>query len=281
MAAERGTGAQRADRPQVTVRFWAGAQRAAGRETEQLAAATVGELRELLEARPELTRVCAVASFLVDGQQAGPGTRLHPGAEVDVLPPFAGGAPLIVGVGGSTRPGSVTNLLLEACLGEAAALGARTEVVGGAELARLPIFTGEGDSPAAGTLVESVRAADCVVIATPGYHGGMSGLVKNALDHLELLRSDDPPYLDGRAVGVIVSASGWQACGTALVSVRSAVHALRGWPTPFGVTMNSTEQDIADPRVVGALRILARQLTDFASWRAAAATPAVRSVRRA
>lgn len=76
----------------VTVRYWAGAQRAAGVETESLTAATVGELRGLLADRPGLARVAAVASFLVDGQQAGDTTKLHDGAEVDVLPPFAGGA---------------------------------------------------------------------------------------------------------------------------------------------------------------------------------------------
>jgi molybdopterin synthase sulfur carrier subunit len=75
----------------VTVRYWAGAKRAAGVEQETLTAATVGELRAMLEQRPELGRVAAVASFLVDGQQAGENTRLHDGAEVDVLPPFAGG----------------------------------------------------------------------------------------------------------------------------------------------------------------------------------------------
>jgi FMN reductase len=120
-----------------------------------------------------------------------------------------------------------------------------------------------------------MRAADCVVIGTPGYHGGMSGLIKNALDHLEMLRDDDRPYLDGRAVGVIVTASGWQACGTTLVSVRSAIHALRGWPTPFGVTVNSTEQDVGDERIAGALRVLAGQLVDFASWQEAARAAAI------
>jgi molybdopterin converting factor small subunit len=78
--------------PLVTVRYWAGAQRAAGRETEQLSAQTVGELRRLLGERPELGKVAAVASFLVDGRQAGETTTLTAGAEVDVLPPFAGGA---------------------------------------------------------------------------------------------------------------------------------------------------------------------------------------------
>ncbi|MGH8862095.1 MAG: hypothetical protein ACRDVG_12840, partial [Jatrophihabitantaceae bacterium] len=84
------------------------------------------------------------------------------------------------------------------------------------------------------------------------------------------------PYLDGRAVGVIVSAAGWQSCGTALISVRSAIHALRGWPTPFGVTVNSIEQDADDPQIVGALRILAGQLMDFASWQASARASSAR-----
>lgn len=174
---------------------------------------------------------------------------------------------LIVGIGGSTRPGSMTSQLLDACLEEVERLGARTRTVAGAELAALPIYSGDDAEPGAAGLLAAVRSADCVVIATPGYHGGMSGLVKNGLDHLEALRGDHRPYLDGRAVGVIVSAAGWQACGTALVSVRSAIHALRGWPTPFGVTVNSIEQDVDDERVRGALRILAGQLVEFASWR--------------
>lgn len=75
----------------MTVRYWAGAKRAAGVEKESLTAGTIAELRDLLAARPELAKVAAVASFLVDGQQAGDDTALPDGAEVDVLPPFAGG----------------------------------------------------------------------------------------------------------------------------------------------------------------------------------------------
>ena len=185
-------------------------------------------------------------------------------------------APLIVGIGGSTSPTSMTNRLLETCLAHAAAAGARTQALFGGELAALPIFTMDAVLDGAGEkLLAAVRAADGVIIASPGYHGGMSGLVKNAVDHLELLREDERPYLDGRAVGVIVSAAGWQACGTTLVSIRSAIHALRGWPTPFGVTVNSAEQVTTadgafDANVDGALKLLAAQLMDFASWQAAA-----------
>ncbi len=182
--------------------------------------------------------------------------------------------PLIVGLGGSTGAGSVTNTLLLRCLAHTESRGARTLAFSGDELGTLPIYGAvEAAGPVADALVDAVRRADCLVIATPGYHGGMSGLVKNALDHLEALRGDERPYLDGRAVGVIVAAGGWQAAGTALVSVRSAIHALRGWPTPFGVTVNSAEQAAdgpgnTDERVDGALAILAGQLIEFAGWRA-------------
>lgn len=179
--------------------------------------------------------------------------------------------PLVVGLGGSTRATSLTDELLEAALSEAGARGARTVAFGGAFLAQLPIYS-QGDQPldaAAAELARAVSSADGLIVATPGYHGGMSGLVKNGLDHLEALRADAHPYLEGRAVGVIVTAAGWQACGTTLVSVRSAVHALRGWPTPYGVTVNSAEPVFAEggallDHIAGALRLLAGQVVDFA-----------------
>ena len=77
--------------PEVTIRYWAGAARAAERDEEQFEAETVGELRGALGSRPALAKIAIVASFLVDGQAAGEATRLTPGAVVDVLPPFAGG----------------------------------------------------------------------------------------------------------------------------------------------------------------------------------------------
>src|SRR5690348_12279786 len=64
----------------VTVRYWAGAARAAGIDSEQLDAATLAELREVLSSRPPLAAVCRVASFLVDGARAAPAAPLAPGA---------------------------------------------------------------------------------------------------------------------------------------------------------------------------------------------------------
>ncbi len=75
----------------VTVRFYAGAARAAGADQAQLDADTVEDLRRQFAARPDLARVCEVAVFLVDGNPASETTTLRDGAEVHVLPPFAGG----------------------------------------------------------------------------------------------------------------------------------------------------------------------------------------------
>lgn len=75
----------------MLIRYWAGARRAAGTPEETLDVGTVAELRATLAARPELAGISRVASFLVDGQQAADDTTLPDRAEVDVLPPFAGG----------------------------------------------------------------------------------------------------------------------------------------------------------------------------------------------
>jgi FMN reductase len=178
-------------------------------------------------------------------------------------------APLVVGIGGSNRPGSLTERLLVHALEIVSERGLRTALFGGTALTRLAIYgsTAERD-PASQELIEAVAAADGLILASPGYHGGLSGLVKNGLDHFEELREDRRPYLDGRAVGTIISAAGWQACGTALVSLRSTVHSLRGWPTPFGATINSMEpyeddQGALTERTAGSLRIVAEQVIGF------------------
>ena len=76
-----------------TVRFWAAARAAAGRAEQAYDAPTLGAVVAALEAEhgPSLARVLAHCSFLVDGVRARPDLLLHDGAEIEVLPPFAGG----------------------------------------------------------------------------------------------------------------------------------------------------------------------------------------------
>jgi FMN reductase len=128
-----------------------------------------------------------------------------------------------------------------------------------------------GGSPELAEMLDAVREADGVMISTPGYHGSVSGLIKNALDGLEGLRDDARPYLDGRAVGCIVSADGWQAGGTVLSALRTIVHALRGWPTPLGVTLNPSAGklfdqagELSDKRDARQIEMMAGQVVEFA-----------------
>lgn len=144
----------------------------------------------------------------------------------------------IVAIGGTTTTGSTTELALRVAAAKAIAQGAAVTVFGGDYLANLPHYRGHNYRPESGAeLVGAVRAADGILIAAPGYHGSISGLVKNALDYLEDLAKDDRPYLDSRAVGLIATAYGDQATMSTLLTLRSIVHALRGWPTPMGATV--------------------------------------------
>jgi FMN reductase len=154
-------------------------------------------------------------------------------------------------------------------LAAAQRLGASTTVFTGPDIAFPPYFTGAQLPPAARDLIESVRRADGVVIASPGYHGTISGVVKNALDYLEELRDDARPYLDGRAVGLVAVARGWQATVDTLVTLRQVTHALRGWPTPYGVTINSSmthfDDDLTeDDGARDSLELVAAQVVSFA-----------------
>jgi FMN reductase len=175
-------------------------------------------------------------------------------------------APLIVGIGGTTRPQSSSEKAVAAVLAAAERQGARTRLFGGEALAALPHFAPENPerTTAQREFVEAVRQADGLVIGTPGYHGGVSGLVKNALDLLEDLRTDRRAYFDGRAVGCVVTAAGWQACGVTLQSLRGIVHAMRGWPTPLGVTINTSVPSAFDASVAEQLELLAAQVMQFA-----------------
>jgi FMN reductase len=174
--------------------------------------------------------------------------------------------PLIVGLGGTTRPGSSSERALALALEAARELGARTERIAATDL-QLPLYAPERDerTPDAVRLVDALAAADGVIIASPGYHGGPSGLIKNALDYVEDLRDAPRTYLDGVPVGCIACAHGWQATATTLAALRSVVHALRGWPTPFGAAINSGATAITDGGVLDQLRLVGRQVVELAA----------------
>ena len=188
----------------------------------------------------------------------------------------SGPRPLIVGLGGTIRPGSSTEKALICALHRAEALGAETRLLGGQFLGALPIFD---PRPSESTesqlaLADAIRDADGVIVASPGYHGSISGVIKNALDTLELTRNDPQPYLTAKPVGTIITADGWQAAGTTLMALRAIIHALRGWPTPFGAALNATSNlfdevgGCREPKDAWQLDTVAEQVMEFARMRA-------------
>jgi FMN reductase len=174
----------------------------------------------------------------------------------------------VVGIGGSMREDSQSERALAVVLQGAEAVGAQTVAITGPELV-LPFYDPAvlERSALALRLVQALREADGVVLVSPGYHGTVSGLVKNALDYVEDLRADARPYLDGRAVGCVAMALGWQVAVTTLSSI---VHALRGWPTPLGAALNSGEVSFddhgvpSDDAVERTLRTIGEQVVQFA-----------------
>ena len=180
----------------------------------------------------------------------------------------------IVGLGGTAKPASSTECALRVALGAAAAQGAGTLLFDGPFLSNLPIYgTPAGDASADGkALVEAIRAADGVILASPGYHGSISGGVKNAVDYIEDTARDERVYLDGLPVGLIATAYGWQATGSTLATMRSIVHALRGWPTPLGAGIKTvggmfSPEGCTDPGVTAQLQLVGRQVVEFARLR--------------
>jgi FMN reductase len=180
-------------------------------------------------------------------------------------------SPLIVGLGGTPRADSTTERCLRLALDRAQDLGCRTQMISGPAL---PTDIYEFDpavrTPEAAALIQALRDADGLILASPSYHGSISGLLKNALDYAEDLRQDSRVYLQDRAVGCIVCAEGAQALGSTLMAMRSVVHALRGWPTPFGAAVHTAVRPfdgqgrVVDETVRRACETVAEEVVTFA-----------------
>ena len=157
-------------------------------------------------------------------------------------------SPYIVAVGGTLRPGSSTEKAMQHVLKAVERAGARTRLISGPAL-QLPMYQPENPdrSEAARDLVAQLALADGIILGSPGYHGSISGLIKNALDYAE----DLPGAVN------------------TLGALRDIVHALRGWPTPLGAAINSSERVFDEqgeclvPRVAQVLDLIAAEVIGF------------------
>lgn len=137
-----------------------------------------------------------------------------------------------VGIAGSLRPGSYSQLALNAAAQRVEALGAKVEVLELRSL-NLPFCNGGDeypDHPDVEKLRQAFHQADGIILATPEYHGSVSGVLKNALD----LMSFD--QLSGKVTGLI-SVLGGQSNSNALNDLRVIMRWVHAWTIPEQVAV--------------------------------------------
>jgi FMN reductase len=171
----------------------------------------------------------------------------------------------VVGFGGTLKPSSTTIVCLRHVLSACQAGGAHTTLVEAGAL-ELPTYDwGAEPTPEVERFAAIFHGADALVWASPLYHGTISGLFKNAIDWLEILRDRAPPYLTDKPVGLIGIAGGGQSLQV-ITSMEQIVRSLRGWTIPFVVPINRAADvfgaagDILDRRVGEQLDQLASEL---------------------
>ncbi|NJL87809.1 MAG: NAD(P)H-dependent oxidoreductase [Leptolyngbyaceae cyanobacterium SM1_1_3] len=143
----------------------------------------------------------------------------------------------IVGIGGSLRPASYSQQALSIAAQRIEALGGEVEILD-LRAMTLPFCDGSkayADYPDVKRLQDAVKAADGLILATPEYHGSVSGVIKNALD----LMSFD--QLAGKVTGLI-SVLGGQPNSNALNDLRIIMRWVHGWVIPEQIAIGQAWQ---------------------------------------
>ena len=169
----------------------------------------------------------------------------------------------IVGIGGSLRANSYTQIALQLAAQRVEALGAEVEILDLRQL-KLPFCNGGKeypDFPDVQRLKDTVTNADGIILATPEYHGGVSGVMKNALD---LLSFDE---LSGKVTGLI-SVLGGQSNSNALNELRLIIRWVHGWVIPEQIAIGqawgvfSPEGKLTDEKLSQRFDQFAQSLVD-------------------
>ena len=161
----------------------------------------------------------------------------------------------ILGVSGSMRVGSHGAQALNIVLNAAREHDAETRVLD-LRVVDLPIYRPEDAIETDGLREanEAVNWADAFVLASPDYHGSMSGAMKNFLD-----------YYWSEFAGKVFSylCASHEKGLTVMDQMRTAVRQCYGWSLPYGVSFNGGQDftatgEVKNERLAHRLRMLAR-----------------------
>jgi NAD(P)H-dependent FMN reductase len=163
-----------------------------------------------------------------------------------------------LGVGSSMREGSYGTRALRIVLDRMEKLQAETHLLDLRKI-EMPTFN-PNSSVQSGKRIrevtEEVNWADVFILATPDYHGSMSGPMKNFLDHYW-------QEFAGKTFGYICTSH--EKGLTAMDQMRTAVRQCYGWSLPYGISVNGEEDfneagEIVNSLLAKRLRMLARDL---------------------
>ncbi len=141
--------------------------------------------------------------------------------------------PRLVAIGGSLRPESHTYQALEDVARRIRDRGVELEILDLRQMT-LPFCDGSGDYsdfPDVARFQQVVKQADGVILATPEYHGSLSGVLKNALDLLSF------EQLEGKVLGLI-SILGGTDNSNALNHLRLIARWVRAWVIPEQIAVS-------------------------------------------
>jgi NAD(P)H-dependent FMN reductase len=167
----------------------------------------------------------------------------------------------ILGVASSMREGSYGTRALKRVLDAAGKHEAKTRLLDFRSI-RMPMFNPDISNEhheQMEKVIEDLNWADAFVLASPDYHGSMSGAMKNFLDFYW-------EEFAGKTFGYICSSH--EKGLTVMDQMRTAVRQCYGWSLPYGVSINGEEDfnekgEIVNSLLVKRLKILARDLVVY------------------
>jgi len=166
----------------------------------------------------------------------------------------------LLGVSGSLREKSRTALAVRLLLDFAEEHDAETRLLD-LRTIELPLYRpdGPGGSAAELRLGADMKWASGVVLASPDYHGSMSGTMKNFLDY-------NWEECAGKVFGYVCSSH--EKGLTVMDQMRTVVRQCYGWSMPYGISFDGrTDFDSAgalkNDKIEARLRMMARDLVVY------------------
>jgi FMN reductase len=174
----------------------------------------------------------------------------------------------ILGVAGSMRQESYSTLGLKMVLEEAKKYGSESHLLDLRDR-NLPLYdpgapsSNDSSFNNSNNVLEKITTAlkwaDALVLASPDYHGSMSGTLKNFLDYFW----ED---FAGKTFGYIIASH--EKGLTVADQIRTAVRQCYGWSMPYNISINGekdfdSEGDLVNSALVKRIKMLARDLVTY------------------